>query len=703
MQSWIGGCDCHEEQLQAGEEVLCYMKGRRMRSAWDFVQRHLDSGLAHANSMSAARYAGDYNLLRQCQGCVRMVHGLGYEKFLWLDQVPYLLSRLDQPGVEAKTVEQWVSTSPQYHNRVTRKVCDSSGELRADLDAVTGTGDNISPSLSHVMRSLALLPMDDTVCEMPHASGKRIAGSGAASKFPWVASTLRLQQNIADCRELPSKLCTSLEGPWSRYKSVVQPTPKQCVVPPLDNRQFQKRMYSCEHLMGFCGESEFSDEALGDAKEDGCLPEDKAAVEADDVPGEEGAADNPVGRNDQPVLLLRQLIAATLNPHDFVSMPTRDAENPLCVFQLLDFERRNIVMEPFISDDERQRAEGLYTCSIQPLEVWGSTDGGDLVASRELDTFVVSDPGKRDLVAALGATVASWKNIKVWESRESDVEGCLALHSPTFLCDRRLDVLSPTVPVLQLLEQLKLAGFAPKNRHTEHTPDGDLHFDCRRPAGRRCYYQCLLMRAQLWQKGVTQFDSQGIQAYYKALMGCKAAVAKGLKATEYDRMLARERSGPYADSVPLEAPPPLAAPPLPPPARPPSPDGSSIAGDEASDGDLALVEGGDIGGDDVAGGDVFDDFYKPDLILGQHVKTVKGRRTPTHTYMPRLRVVCPVAAHGHCERSRSVALLHDVLGHRCAEAFLGAWLLKADTLSAKQHRDHNPSMADMKRYLEDIA
>ena len=197
--------------------------------------------------------------------------------------------------------------------------------------------------------------------------------------------------------------------------------------------------------------------------------------------------------------------------------------------------------------------EGSYVCSIQPLEIWG---GGfapqDMLNKHSLETFVIEDPLKADIITIKGARVTRWKDIKVWQSEQSDVEGCLTVHTPISLSARRTSVLDSNAPVLQLIDRLVEAGFVPQAREAVHRPESPLVFDNRLPAARRAYFQCVLERGKLWPKGVTDFDSLGSQAYYKALMGCKDPVRTGLTAVEYKRLLDRHRN---QDIVVVEGPP----------------------------------------------------------------------------------------------------------------------------------------------------
>lgn len=70
----------------------------------------------------------------------------------------------------------------------------------------------------------------------------------------------------------------------------------------------------------------------------------------------------------------------------------------------------------------------------------------------------------------------------------------------------------------------------------------------------------------------------------------------------------------------------------------------------------------------------------------------------THTYAERLSVHCPV--HPRCTKSRSVELMRDLLGSRCAEAFLGVWLAQAGMLEQAKHAKYVPPVAEMRQYLE---
>lgn len=90
--------------------------------------------------------------------------------------------------------------------------------------------------------------------------------------------------------------------------------------------------------------------------------------------------------------------------------------------------------------------------------------------------------------------------------------------------------------------------------------------------------------------------------------------------------------------------------------------------------------------------------FVPDEINGMPVSFVQGRLSMTHTYHDRLSVRCSNPAHT-CTKSRSLGLLRDKFGDRCAEAFLGAWLAVANTMDQGAHAKYTPNVAEMTAYL----
>lgn len=339
-----------------------------------------------------------------------------------------------------------------------------------------------------------------------------------------------------------------------------------------------------------------------------------------------------------------------------------------------------------------------------------------------MNAFIFQDPEKIDIVTACGVQLGCRHDIHLWDVRQSDLEGCVELHNRQQLSMLEMDLFSSNALVLALVDALEKAGFAGVDEEVDHSP-GRLVFDARRLVGRRAYLQCVFFISKLVAKGVAQFSSVGTQAYFEALLRGKRPVQPGLPAAAYRQILAAERHSDEAPTV-------MDVVPEPPQRRlrskKPPPQHSPALVDDGASSDCSVVGGGGLAAESdassVVGG--FDDDHAalvaapapaaqagpvvhlaaaggiPEVILGAKVTCIPGRRTATQTYSDRLTVRCTNPAHGQCSKSRSLALMRNQFGQRCAEAFLGAWLARAEDMPAAQHMSHAPNVAAMRAYLD---
>lgn len=103
LMNWVGGCACHEAALQDGRAVSCDRKGRRLTEASAKVVDVLESMLAESDAWTEHFFNGDIELWREAQGVVRMSVEYASEKFAFLDRIPYLLARLPEAPLVART------------------------------------------------------------------------------------------------------------------------------------------------------------------------------------------------------------------------------------------------------------------------------------------------------------------------------------------------------------------------------------------------------------------------------------------------------------------------------------------------------------------------------------------------------------------------------------------------------------------------
>ena len=180
---------------------------------------------------------------------------------------------------------------------------------------------------------------------------KRIKTAASASKLAWLASSVRVEQNIADMDELENCRPSSLQPLWDSYKSVLR-SPSTVVSfqsVRKSRKEFEQNLYNPSHLSRFVQDGE-SDEDEDDAHDGGGHD-----------PADAGARFR--------CQLLREFIVGALQPHTFFSLPQKpvgDAPAKLAFYQLLDAGSKGIFVDDVGSDASKT---GLLKCAVQPLEV----------------------------------------------------------------------------------------------------------------------------------------------------------------------------------------------------------------------------------------------------------------------------------------------------------------------------------------------
>ena len=166
----------------------------------------------------------------------------------FLGKTPYLLASLQRPGVLAACIAQFESTEPSGRQRVARWCMGPAHTetLRPEVGQTHDDGGSMSRRLEHAVMSLTWCPMDDCVCEGPHAKATRSKTPASEAKRTWAATSMRLQQNLQQCQG-----STSLRASWSSYASVVQPASREGRFPKLRRQRLERQLYRIEHLLQF--------------------------------------------------------------------------------------------------------------------------------------------------------------------------------------------------------------------------------------------------------------------------------------------------------------------------------------------------------------------------------------------------------------------------------------------------------------------
>lgn len=181
------------------------------------------------------------------------------------------------------------------------------------------------------------------------------------------------------------------------------------------------------------------------------------------------------------------VLALTLQGH-------QHHDEPVMCFQVLDKKRANLLVQTF--DYQRQSPT---TWTLQRLEIWRSQDAS--FDSLQLDVFKVSDSSKHQIIDVFGVDVAKRSQFKVWESVDSDLDGCLGLCHPECITSKRM-LSDARVPVLCLQDSLVALGYIASRGLVVHSPTSGLFYDSRDLMSSRTYVQAVLSSAVIFARGL---------------------------------------------------------------------------------------------------------------------------------------------------------------------------------------------------------
>ena len=220
------------------------------------------------------------------------------------------------------------------------------------------------------------------------------------------------------------------------------------------------------------------------------------------------------------VQLLRQWLSQALCEHEYISIPVQGEEGgiSLNVFQVLGVNKV-VSCVPTLSLEVGPDEE-LISVLAQHMERWQSMQDEPLQLPETMDAFAYADPCTIDFITMSGLTLEKRSLCHKGQVAESDVEGCIHLHSRRPL-SVSLSLTSPNIPALCLLGELKACGFAPREGAIIHEPNSDKVYDARKPTRKRMYYKCLLISQVLFAAGVQSFRSTASQAFFELMLKTK--------------------------------------------------------------------------------------------------------------------------------------------------------------------------------------
>jgi hypothetical protein len=660
------------------------------------------------------------------EGCVRGTVQAAKTRIQPLDEIPYLLSRLDEEGVPERCIEQWEGMDEDKHHRVSAEFLKPGAPLRADIDRISLQG--FSPRLQSEVVSIAMVPLDDSVGEAPHAIAKQLLDHAKRSSWPFTAASMKLEANLEGVAELPAVVGCHMPDLWLRYKSILQSDPKHWKQPKrLSKTAFVDQVYRLNHFLPEDGDALTLETCRGDDPEgrDGPGHDDghddagsHGGNDDDDhkpdvhrhmsfqerVHGRKAPRDR--GQVDDAVSLMRQWLLAALQVYQFLSLPARgEDDNIFIVFvQVLSLELNPILLD--VSQRKLNEEMPQFEIAVQTLERWAPPVEERVLRAQE-EVFVYSDPQMVDILRLTGTDPATRADFKAWSCKPSDVDGCLSLHSASPL-QVPMNLSNERIPVLCLIDELQEQGWIGVAQLVQHSPDGPKQFDSRRMKGKRWYYKVLLALHTLWPCGIDPFSSAQPQSFFQLLLLSKKEVPRGLQAKEL-RLLVQKCQGEAGALHTLDR---LAAPPRHiAPAPAPAHHNNDIEGDEGAAAprpEVRVAPDEHMAGDEppkadppppeIAGVDEEPEHFIPARIEGQDVRVIAGRHGGGWNYHVRLSIICP--HHDDCSKSRSLQLDRDVFGRRAAALFLGAWARGGAGILRENHKA--PSRASVRAYADSL-
>ena len=515
LLEWGSSCPCHSSSDPKKDRDACPHKGRLLSRAFQYGTQHMHDAMVEVNSWDVSKTCGDVSVLRQAQACMRSTWLLAQEKLRFLDELPYLLCRLHEDGVRDRCVAQFSECTEDHHDPVSVEFLGEASLLRPQILAMNSDGSGMGPDLHQAWTSLNIISIDDTPGESPHASMRHTQLKARAATWPWHSSTNRLKQNLRDCESLLPQVSpkTDLQWAWDQRWSVAQMRSGRAQLRPVRaaRAKMERRIYTMEQFDNF----RLDDVAdnIGDEDDDDD-DDDNAGDDADDD-NDSPEQNTKVDSFGQMLCDYYQQAFGSFKRGSFFSVLGSDDDGGQShrVFQLLSYRVKLSLVKT-----HRVVAKPVCKMGISWLETWAVRGEGE---NMQLDVFGVDEPINVDL-AAWVKSVDDRANIYSWTEIPCDVFGCISIETPKIL-EATAKMNDKKVPVLALVDALTAEGFSFVDALVHHKPHSILKIvDGRKLWPKRHYYQCVLARQTLWDRGVVGLKSNRAASWYWLLLHNKA-------------------------------------------------------------------------------------------------------------------------------------------------------------------------------------
>ena len=375
-----------------------------------------------------------------------------------------------------------------------------------------GDGAGMSERLKDAWQSLQMVHIDDAPGEAPHAAMRHTQLHGRAATWAWQASSNRLRQNLADIDSMLPQVVpkTDLQWFWDRTGCILQFRVGKFSMrnARMSRHKFEEKVYTMHAFRDF-QVSEVPPEREFDASDE------ESSGGEDGRPGDDPEEDDDGDRSGGWGTLLRDFYKHAFEggSGSFYSIRyNADEGTSHLPFQLLSFRHHLATVDTYKSKQK-------YVCklSVQLMEVWAARN---LETAPMLDVFHLRDPEAMDLFDFV--TNADDRNaVFKWREVPLDTSGCMSLVEPQRL-EVPMSLARKDVPVLCLVDALRADGWAFVDRLCTHTPaDMAKYADGRKMGSKRHYYQCILARQSIFDRGITSFKSNSPGSWFWLLLNNK--------------------------------------------------------------------------------------------------------------------------------------------------------------------------------------
>ena len=158
--------------------------------------------------LDTAQFGNDLGFLAHGVGAVPMAAALTKEKIGFWHVVPYLLARQG----DAEVMRRWTRAAEEDHHPVASECLSDPSPPKPLILRMPSGASELSAPLQAEVDSLGEFPIDGSVAD-------------GAPRWPFISSTMRLDQSLADAHALQSKIVCGVQVLWNNWNSVTREEP----------------------------------------------------------------------------------------------------------------------------------------------------------------------------------------------------------------------------------------------------------------------------------------------------------------------------------------------------------------------------------------------------------------------------------------------------------------------------------------------